>query len=969
MKFTGLLVLFTFFYLAAAAQKPYWQQQVNYTIRVTLNDTEHTLDGYEVMEYVNNSEDTLRFIWIHLWANAYKNDRTAFTDQALENGSTDFYFSEAEQRGYINRLSFTVNGQVALMEDHPQHQDILKVHLPVPLPPKKSCTIETPFHVKLPYNFSRGGHVGQSYQITQWYPKAAVYDRKGWHEIPYLDQGEFYSDFGNYEVAISLPENYIIAATGELTKDSSHPATTDTTTNMEVPVKKQKKPFFPEKKKPQELSIPSSRTLKTVVYKQKDVIDFAWFADKRFTVKKDTLALPSGRVISIAAYSLPETAAVWKDAVKYIKKATLTRSVLVGEYPYNTVTVVEAKTKYAGGMEYPTITLLTGIDNQKDLESVTEHEVGHNWFYAILASNERLHPWMDEGMNEYYKNRYSFELETAAPRKKSNDDFWKQRIPADLDDLLWRHAAAQRKDQPIETTSEKFSARNYSNAAYHAASEWMLLLERTLGTGLFDKCMRAYYEQWKFKHPYPEDFKAVLETVSQKNLDTEFALLSMSKKGKKIISRQTTLLAPFDGNIPAPYKRKTTLTSFFSLQETDKYRYIALSPLLGYNRYDRLMVGLAVHNYTLPAEKFQFFAAPLYATGSKQINGIGTLNYHWFPASGFQKIEIGINGSRFSSNQSLDTTGKKVFENFYRAVPYIRIHFKQPARGSGTSYIDLRSFIIGDRRFDNFGYAAGSDSAFTYPKSFSNSTRYINQASFVVENSRVLYPYQYQLQLQQGNGFYRINASGNYFFNYAKGGGMQVRLFAAKFGFVGAKNVDAYLYQPKLLAGNGTDDYTNSHYFIGRSASTAFGDIPVKNSGLAAQQVMIQNTGGLKLRLDPYSSVQGYSENWVAAVNFSTTLPEKLFPVKLPLKIFFDAGSYSEAWGKNAFTPRFLYVGGLQLSLFKNVLNIYAPLIYSTAFKDQLKTDPDANKFFRKLTFSIDIQNIRFKNLFPQFSL
>ena len=131
---------------------------------------------------------------------------------------------------------------------------------------------------------------------------------------------------------------------------------------------------------------------------------------------------------------------------------------------------------------------------------------------------------------------------------------------------------------------------------------------------------------------------------------------------------------------------------------------------------------------------------------------------------------------------------------------------------------------------------------------------------------------------------------------------------------------------------------------------------------------MIQNTGGLKLRLDPYSSVEGYSENWVAAVNVNTTLPENLFPVKLPLRLFFDAGSYSEAWGKNAYTPKFLYVGGLQLTLFKDVLNIYAPLIYSSVFKDQLKTDTEANKFIKKITFSINLQNLTLKKLLPQFA-
>ncbi len=915
MKATGLLVLFSFFYMMAGAQQPYWQQRVDYTITVSLNDADHTLDGHETMQYFNNSDDSLHFIWVHVWMNAYKNDRTAFTDQQLENGNTGFYFSRPEDRGYINRLAFKVNGSIATIEDHPQHQDIIKLNLPAPLAPHQHCTIETPFHVKLPYNFSRGGHVGQSYQITQWYPKAAVYDKKGWHEMPYLDEGEFYSDFGNYEVTITLPKKYIVAATGERIKEDSN------------------------------------QTARTVVYKQNDVIDFAWFADKNFIVHKDTLALPSGKVISVAAYSLPAKQDTWKNALQYIKKSALTRSRLIGEYPYKTIAVVQANLTYAGGMEYPTITVLSGIPGARSLESVIDHEVGHNWFYGILASNEREHAWMDEGMNTYYNNYRYTPDPIPANTKKEKKNFVQGRMPGNVRELQLRYAIAENKDQPVETSSEDFSETNYNSTVYYKAGKWMQSLEHSLGRKLFDSCMQAYYSQWKFRHPYPEDFNAVVENVSNRS-NSSFSLLSQKGALEKTNAG-----------------RKIKLASFFSLKDTDKYKYIFVLPAVGYNMYDKAMIGIALHNYTLPPEKFQFFLSPLYATGSKQVNGIGTLNYHWLPKNGLQKIEIGINGSRFSSNHSLDTTGKKIFENFSKIVPYARLYFRHGYRSSIGSFIDVRTYILNERHFDNFDYAIGSDSAFTYPKSFSKNTRYVNQATFTVENSRVLYPYDYQLQVQQGNGFYRINATGHYFFNYAKGGGMQVRLFAAKFGYIGEKKIEAFLYQPKLLAGNGTDDYTNSNYFIGRTASTAYGDIPVKNEGLAAQQVMIQNTGGLTLRLDPYSSVQGYSENWMAAINLNTTLPEKLFPVKLPLKIFFDAGSYAEAWGKNASTPKFLYVGGLQLSLFKDVLNIYAPLIYSTAFKDQLKTDSEANKFFKKITFSIEFQKLNLKTLLPQLAL
>ena len=213
-----LLLLLSFIILTRVSSQtqPYWQQQANYSLRVQLDDILNSIDGYEQIVYTNNSPDTLHFIWFHLWPNAYKDDKTAFSEQMLRNGRTDFYFANDEDRGYISNLSFKVNDVKADTQQHPQYIDIVKVLLPQPLPPGQSATITTPFHVKLPFNYSRGGHVGQSYQLTQWYPKPAVYDSKGWHPIPYLDQGEFYSEFGNFDVQITLPQNYIVAASGQL---------------------------------------------------------------------------------------------------------------------------------------------------------------------------------------------------------------------------------------------------------------------------------------------------------------------------------------------------------------------------------------------------------------------------------------------------------------------------------------------------------------------------------------------------------------------------------------------------------------------------------------------------------------------------------------------------------------------------------------------------------------------------------
>jgi hypothetical protein len=175
---TARICLALTFFLSALftnGQRPYFQQQADYRIDARLDDSLHQIDATASIQYRNQSPDTLQFIWFHLWPNAYKTERTALGEQLLENGDTRFYFSSPEQKGYINRLDFRVNGVTARTEDHPEHIDIIKLILPQPLLPGKSVEIFTPFLVQLPEVFSRSGHgKNGTYQITQWYPKPAV---------------------------------------------------------------------------------------------------------------------------------------------------------------------------------------------------------------------------------------------------------------------------------------------------------------------------------------------------------------------------------------------------------------------------------------------------------------------------------------------------------------------------------------------------------------------------------------------------------------------------------------------------------------------------------------------------------------------------------------------------------------------------------------------------------------------------
>lgn len=919
----------------------YWQQQVNYKIDVTLNDIDNTLDGFVKMDYHNNSPDTLYFIWIHLWPNAFKNDNTAFTDQDLENGSTDFYFSNADKRGYINRLDFKVNGEVAKTTDHPQHQDIIKLILPKPIAPNSTTKIETPFHVKLPYNFSRGGHIDQAYHITQWYPKPAVYDRKGWHPMPYLDQGEFYAEFGNYEVQITLPENYVVASTGDLQNDNEIQWLKNRKTFTREKTKKQTPP---KKKDVESNGVASSQKTKTLQYKQNNVHDFAWFADKTYSVKTDTLKLPSGKIITANVFYYSEHSEVWENSLAMIKRAILTKSNWLGEYPFNVVSVVDGGN--GGGMEYPTITLLDDGGSEKMLDFVINHEVGHNWFQGILATNERTHPWMDEGMNTYYDNRYSMQQygNTNIEIGRTKSAFINKRLPDDIQHTILQTLTGIKKDQPIETVSEKFSLLNYNMISYTKTGDWMKLLEGDLGKEMFDKVMQEYYKKWQFKHPYPEDFKKLAEEVSGKNVDAVFALLN--KKGE--LKKPTV-------------KKDIRFAAFISLKETNKHNYIFASPAIGYNFYDKFMIGAVLHNYTLPLNKFQFVIAPLYATKSKHFNGIGRLSYSFYPGDNGQKFEVAVAVSTFTGDNYTDSTNKTNPQRFSKIVPSLKYVFanKNP-RSSITKFIQWKTFLINEQGLLFTRDTINQVDVITYPK----ESHYVNQLRFVIENNRVLYPYKGELQFEQGEGFARAAFTGNYYFNYVKGGGLDVRLFAGKFFYLGdktfIKQFETDRYHLNMTGPKGYEDYTYSNYFVGRN----------EFEGFSNQQIMIRD-GGFKVRTDYLNSKIGKTDNWLAAANFTSTIPAAInplavLPFKLPLKVFVDVGTYAEAWKKNAPTARFVYDAGIQLSLFRNTVNIYAPLLYSKEYKDYFKSTITEKRFWKNIAFSIDLQNISLKKLVPQ---
>ena len=566
MKFLINIILFSC--LLFSQEKNYFQQEVNYEIDVSLDDDKHTLSAYEKIEYKNNSSDELSFIWFHVWPNAYKNDSTAYAKQAGPNSR--FAKSDSTERGFIDSLDFTVNGKKIKWSYHPEWIDVVKLNLATPLKPAETIIIETPFFVKLPGEvFSRLGHTGKHYEVTQWYPKPAVYDKKGWHPMPYLNQGEFYSEFGTFDVKITLDKNYKVMATGDLVNGEKEylwlEGLTSITDSLNVLPKKELKKWIKTQKKSLKNSNSDSTKpeLKTLHFRQENVHDFAWFADKKWLVQKGELSLPSRPdPITLWSFYLPKNAELWRNSIEYLHDSGYWFSKYYGDYPYNHITAVDGDLSAGGGMEYPNITVIASMPSKHLLELVIMHEVGHNWFYGILGSNERYYTWMDEGLNDYSNIRYwqdkykdtnerlvVFEpIQDKLGIAKSLQYSW-------FSYLQYASSAKSKNVQPLNLKADEYTPSNYG-LNYSKTGVFTRFLHHYLGDEKMDEIMQEYYRKWKYRHPTPEDFKAVFDSKSEKNLDWYFKGVletidyidyAIRKKGNQfIVSNNGTLSTPVE---------------------------------------------------------------------------------------------------------------------------------------------------------------------------------------------------------------------------------------------------------------------------------------------------------------------------------------------------------------------------------------------------------------------------------------
>lgn len=955
-----------------------WQQHVAYTISVKLDDNKNALDGKISMVYTNNSPDVLNQIYMHVWPNAYANRNTAFAKQHLENGKTDFYFAKPQDQGSIDSLNFMVNNS-SIKWNLTNDIDIALLTLNQPLKPGEKITISTPFYVQLPKVYSRLGQEKQLYCITQWFPKPAVYDVNGWNPIPYLDQGEFYSEFGSFDVSITLPKNYVLAATGNLQNKEEEAflnklAESNANQFAESPL--------------------SSNEFKTVRYLQDSVHDFAWFASKEFNVKKGEVTLQNGKKIATWLFAKRMN----NSGIGYINEGVKYYSDHIGNYPYNLAQVVITPLEAGGGMEYPTITNCASIDRTTII-----HEVGHNWFYGILGSNEREYPWMDESLNTYYESRCTQEKEDEARAKTAGQkDFLRDVFNVDLKGfgqsrLLYGITARKNEDQAGNLPSTTYTDFNYGAIIYAKNPLSFYMLQNYLGNDKFDAMMHAYYEKWKFKHPLPNDFRSHAEAFTNENLSWFFdeVLGSTKKMDYKIISVKNNqakvknvsgLNVPFSlsstNQYNTPIKTKqlegfigtktfdiTSLLNnngvanniqidqnqssielyrknnalhkplsvrFLPALENPNKRQIFCIPLYAWNKYNGNMLGLFINNDFFPDQKTEFNFTPLYSFTTNDLNGYLSIARNFHVSSTILKtIKIGINTSRFGT-KSFDGLTDISYE---KLAPSIELDFKQAtARSLFENKLILRHVTVLENKTSE-GYLSN----------FNNQSMSAMDITYKLAHNLATYPTNFKTNLQVGTADYnftRLSLEINQGISYnASKKKANIRLFAGTF-LNEQSTATTYLNQGRtnFQAGgtNGYNDYFYDEAMFGRAEGN-------QQQTFLARQVLNRDAG-----FRNFVAI-GSSRTWLSAANI--TLP---FPFKLPVGFYTDC-AYGEIFITEANTnnysyeTKFLAVGGLYVSIAKNVFEIYLPLFASQNLMDVWQLNNGFEHPFNRASFILNL--------------
>ena len=501
MKKTLLLsIIFIAFGKNFAQNSTYWQQHVDYKMDVVMDVKNYQYKGTQELVYTNNSSDTLKKVYYHLYNNAFQPNSEMDArvqsivdpDGRMVKKTTIDGKSVKESRinalkpneiGYLKISNFKQDGISATTKEA---GTILEVTLAKPILPSSKTTFTLDFDGQVPVQIRRSGRnnvEGVEFSMAQWFPKMAEFDFEGWHADPYIAR-EFHGVWGNFDVNITIDKEYTLGGTGYLiNKNEIGHGYQDAGVEVKIPKK--------------------TKTL-TWHFNAPMVHDFAFAADKNYL--HDVVQVPNGATLHFLYKNNPKILDNWKKVQSKTVQLMEINNQTIGKYPYDQYSIIQGGD---GGMEYAMCTLILGEGTFDGLLGVIAHEMAHSWFQQVLATNESKHGWMDEGftsfLDEYGVNAIS-ENKVENPHENAYKNYF--------------YMVKSGNEQPQTTQPDRYDINKmYSISAYSKGDIFLVQLGYLIGEDNLMKTLKRYYTEFKFKHPTPNDFKRTAEKVSGANLD------------------------------------------------------------------------------------------------------------------------------------------------------------------------------------------------------------------------------------------------------------------------------------------------------------------------------------------------------------------------------------------------------------------------------------------------------------------
>ncbi len=491
----------------------YWQQRADYSIKAKLDTAADKITGSETITYTNNSPEPLSHLWLQLDQNLFKEG---------SRGNDEYDSPRVRWHGAFKKGGDELSSVVVVQDGKKEEAHFtitdtrMMIQLSKPLAARGGkLQLEIGWSFVVPeYGSDRMGifrsKEGPVYEIAQWYPRMYVYDDvRGWNPLPYLGEGEFYLDYGDFNVELTVPRDLVVVATGEL-QNSSQVLTPKERAGLSEAMKTDKTVHvIPENEVGNPATRPAGHGDLTWKFTAKNVRDFSWAASRSFILD----ASHWDNILLMAAYPkegiAPDTSSRkpgWEDVIQMMRHTFKFYSTTYYHYPYPVAINVAG---VVHGMEYPMIVFCFVRARGQFLYSVTDHEFGHSWFPMTVGSDERRHAWMDEGFNTFI-NYYS------------NKDFYgdsaRQSIMMRADTMA-KAMLTPRNDQPIDTRADQILPRNLGFLEYaKTAFGLKLLREFVIGPKRFDPAFKAYIKRWAFKHPQPSDFFRTIEDYTGEDL-------------------------------------------------------------------------------------------------------------------------------------------------------------------------------------------------------------------------------------------------------------------------------------------------------------------------------------------------------------------------------------------------------------------------------------------------------------------